>query len=114
MRFSKDCVTGSGRSRGNVNVVAEARCGRDEADTPLVMADIMTIVVTALVVGAAKIGANLLRFERLLDLAVAVAIQIADGRERLSPCGWRGHRDNKDCPTRTARAHRASAPFSLV
>jgi len=64
-----------------LDIVAGARCGRDEADRRLVMADIITVVIAALVVGAAKIGANLLRFERLLDLAVAVAIQISDGRE---------------------------------
>ena len=51
------------------------------------MADIISVVIAALVVGVAKIGAKLSRFEQLLDLAETVAIKIADRRERLSPCG---------------------------
>ena len=68
--------------------VAGVRRRRNEADTGLVVSYVMTVVKAARAVLTTEVSTNVQRSERLLNFAVAVAIQAADGIERLSRRGW--------------------------
>jgi hypothetical protein len=65
------------------HIVAGMTSQRIEANARLVMPNVVTIVISAAVF-TAKIGAAVLRPERLLNQAEAIAIQSAYSIERLS------------------------------
>src|SRR5260370_9781933 len=66
------------------HIVAGVRKCRDEADTRLVMPDVMPVVVAPIAVLIEKVSTTIVRSERLLNLAMAITIQAAYGLERLS------------------------------
>src|SRR5260370_25023563 len=67
-----------------LHIVAGVRRGGDEADTALVVPDVMAVVVAAAAVFIVKVSTGILRPERSLNWTMTVTIQAADGFERLS------------------------------